>query len=123
MLTTAAAPPDRRAALADAGGDVAVLADLRPPTLLAELARRGLRRVLCEGGPTLLGALVAADLVDELCLTLSPLLAAGRAGRTAVSDPAPPRSMQLAGVLEEDGSLLLRYTRRADRTLVDPPNG
>ncbi|MDN5916829.1 MAG: pyrimidine reductase family protein [Pseudonocardia sp.] len=123
VITTADAPPDRRTALADAGGDVAALTDLRPATLLAELARRGLHRVLCEGGPTLLGAMVAADLVDELCLTLSPLLAAGRAGRTAVSDPAPPRSMRLAGALEEDGSLFLRYARSSGRSPVDPPNG
>ncbi len=115
VLTGAAAPPGRRTALAAAGADVTVLDDLRPQTLLAELGRRGLHRVLCEGGPTLLGALVAADAVDELCLTLSPLLAAGRAGRTAVSDPVPTRSMELAGALEEDGSLLLRYTRRSDR--------
>ncbi|RZT85303.1 riboflavin-specific deaminase-like protein [Pseudonocardia sediminis] len=123
VITTAGASPDRRSALTRAGADVAVLADLRPETLLAELGRRGLRRVLCEGGPTLLGALVAADVLDELCLTLSPLLAAGRAGRTAVSDPGPPRAMDLVGALEEKGSLLLRYTRRSDRSGVEPPNG
>lgn len=123
VLTTSAAPPERRNALAGAGAEVAVLADLSPPTLLAELARRELFRVLCEGGPTLLGALVTADVVDELCLTLSPLLAAGRAGRTAVSDPVPPRSMRLSGALEDEGSLLLRYTRTTDRSTVDRPNG
>jgi riboflavin biosynthesis pyrimidine reductase len=40
---------------------------------LAALAARGLHRVLCEGGPTLLGDLLLADLVDEFCLTVSPL--------------------------------------------------
>lgn len=121
VLTTDAAPPARRSALTAAGADVAVLAGLDPRSLLAEIGRRGLHRVLCEGGPTLLGALVAADALDELCLTLSPLLVAGRAGRTAVSDPAPARSMQLAGALEEDGSLLLRYTRTSGRRRVEPP--
>jgi riboflavin biosynthesis pyrimidine reductase len=49
--------------------------------VLAELACRGLHRVLCEGGPTLFGELVAADAVDELCLTVAPLLVgAPRAG-------------------------------------------
>ena len=55
---------------------------------LAELRARGLDQVLCEGGPHLFGALLAADLVDELCLTVSPLLAGPGAGRI-VAGPAP----------------------------------
>ena len=45
------------------------------------LGQRGVRTVLCEGGPALNGGLAAAGLVDELCLTVAPLLAAGDAKR------------------------------------------
>ena len=119
VLTTAAAPAARRAALAAAGAEVVALADLAPGTLLAELGRRGLREVLCEGGPTLLGALVAADAIDELRLTLVPVLAGGPAGRIAGGpDAVPLRRMELIGQLAApDGTLLLHY-RRATR----PPN-
>jgi 5-amino-6-(5-phosphoribosylamino)uracil reductase len=100
--------------LAAAGGDVVVLERLTPDLLLGELARRGLHRVLCEGGPSLFGTLIAADAVDELCLTLAPMLAGGSAGRIA-RGPAgtPARPLALAGALQADGVLLLRY-RRAD---------
>jgi riboflavin biosynthesis pyrimidine reductase len=112
VLTVESAPPQRRAALAAAGAEVAVLPRLTPDALLAELGRRGLHRVLCEGGPSLLGALQAADAVDELCLTLSPLLVGGAAGRIAHGPTgASGRSMTLAGVLQADDALLLRYRR------------
>lgn len=115
ILTVDSAPAERRAALADAGGEVVVLPRLTPDVLLAELARRGLDRVLCEGGPSLLGALQAADAVDELCLTVAPLLAGGEAGRIA-QGPAgvPPRRMALVGALQADDALLLRYRRSPD---------
>ncbi|WP_300008037.1 pyrimidine reductase family protein [Pseudonocardia sp.] len=112
VLTLGSAPVQRRARLTDAGADVAVLDRLTPDALLGELARRGLHRVLCEGGPTLLGSLQAADAVDELCLTVSPLLAGGRAGRIA-NGPAgsPPRPMTLVGAIVDSDALLLRYRR------------
>ncbi|MFR9807254.1 pyrimidine reductase family protein [Pseudonocardia sp. RS010] len=114
VLTTATAPAGRRAGLRRAGADVVELPDLTPATLLGELERRGLRRVLCEGGPGLHGDLIAAGAVDELCLTLSPLLAAGGAGRIAHGPGGhAPEGMRLASVLEEDGTLLLRYVRPA----------
>ena len=112
VLTLGSAPRERRERLAAAGADVVVLERLTPDVLLAELARRGLYRVLCEGGPMLFGELVAADAVDELCLTVAPLLAAGTASRIAHGRPGtPPRRMELAGALHEDGNLLLRYRR------------
>lgn len=76
---------------------------------LGEFRERGSRVVLCEGGPMLLGELLDAGLVDELCLTLAPIL---------VGDPVrllPDRAvlrthdMTLASVLEDDGHLFLRY--------------
>jgi 5-amino-6-(5-phosphoribosylamino)uracil reductase len=113
VLTLESAPAERRAALAAAGGEVVVLPRLTPDALLAELSRRGLRRVLCEGGPSLLGAFEAADAVDELCLTLSPLLVGGESVRIAHGPPgSPAREMELAGALHADGALLLRYRRR-----------
>lgn len=114
VLTVESAPAERRRRLADAGADVAVLDRLTPDALLAALAERGLHRVLCEGGPTLFGQLVAADAVDELCLTLAPLLVGGEAGRISHGpDGTPPRGMALAAALHEDGALFLRYRRHA----------
>ena len=122
ILTLESAPARRRAAITEAGGDVVVLPRLTPDVLLAELARRGLGRVLCEGGPSLLGALHAADAVDELCLTVAPLLAGGEAGRIA-RGPAgsPARPMTLVGVLQSDDALLLRYRRSPDPADAAPP--
>jgi riboflavin biosynthesis pyrimidine reductase len=122
ILTTEKAPAERRRALAAAGGEVVVLPRLTPDVLLAELGGRGLNRVLCEGGPSLLGVLQAADAVDELCLTVSPLLVAGDAGRIAHGPPgSPPRAMTLVGALLADDTLLLRYHRARDRADEVPP--
>ncbi|MFE9691137.1 pyrimidine reductase family protein [Micromonospora sp. NPDC005806] len=79
---------------------------------LAELRRRGLDQLLCEGGPQLFGALTTADLVDELCLTVAPLLAGAGPGRITAGDGGPPRHLPLRHVLAaEDGVLMLRYAR------------
>ncbi|MDN5859526.1 MAG: pyrimidine reductase family protein, partial [Pseudonocardia sp.] len=123
VLTTARAPAERRAAISGVGGEVVLLNRLTPQEVLAELDRRGLRRVLCEGGPTLFGDLIAAGAVDELCLTVAPLVAGGTAGRIARGPAgAAARPLALVGVIrDDDGTLLLRY-RRADH-LPDPPNG
>jgi riboflavin biosynthesis pyrimidine reductase len=74
----------------------------------------GVRLLLCEGGPTLFGALVRERLVDELFLTLAPVLVGGAPGKGVVSGPPhrPPEApvkIDLAGVLERDGMLFLRY--------------
>lgn len=81
--------------------------------MVTELHRRGATQVLCEGGPRLFGALIAADLVDEVCLTVSPLLAGGGAGRIAAGPEGPQRRMALRSVLAEDDMLFLRYARRS----------
>jgi len=91
------------------------VADLLVAANLAEVVARlradGLTHLLCEGGPTLLGALTGADLVDELCLTLSPLLAGPGATRMTVGATHPPRTMSLMHALPADQALLLRYRR------------
>ena len=77
-----------------------------------ELTGRGLGRILCEGGPRLLSAVAAAGELDELCLSVTPILAGPASGRI-VAGPAPvsppTRTLQLHGALEEDGALFLRY--------------
>lgn len=75
-------------------------------------AAREVRSVACEGGPGLLRALLADDLVDDLLLTLAPLLVAGDGptGLTGAQLPSPPR-MVLRDVLRADDHLFLHYTR------------
>ena len=75
--------------------------------------QHGIESLLCEGGPTLFGALLKAGLVDELFLTLAPkLVGRGAAsGPAVVSGPPPeaPAALKLVGVLEYEGTLFLRY--------------
>jgi riboflavin biosynthesis pyrimidine reductase len=75
------------------------------------LSERRLTRIHCEGGPSLFGSLLAADVVDELCLTVSPLLVGGDSPRIANGEVAEPRGMTLAGILRSESTLLLRYLR------------
>lgn len=114
VLTCESAPAQRRAALAEAGADVVIAGTDRVDLAAAidALDRRGLRRIGCEGGPQLFGGLVDADLVDELCLTLSPMLTSGDAGRIAEGGGVePPHRMRLESVLHSDSLLFLRYGR------------
>jgi riboflavin biosynthesis pyrimidine reductase len=112
VLTCEAAPG--RDILAKAGADVVVAGDehVDLSLALAELGRRGLYRVNCEGGPRLFGGMIAADLVDQLCLTMSPLLTAGDSGRIANGPVlAEARRMRLAAALRDDDFLMLTYRR------------
>lgn len=114
ILTCARAPADRAAALR-AVADVVICGDeeVVPALMLAELAARGLPRVLTEGGPKLHARLADAGVLDELCLTVAPVLA-GPGHLGIVDGPAWPaaRQLELAHALEEDGSLFLRYRLR-----------
>ena len=99
---TASLPPDVEVIGAgDDEVDVAAALDL--------LAQRGLLRVLCEGGPTLLADLVCAGRLDELCVTLSPLLVGAAPGLLARTLGAPV-DLRLVSLLEDDSVLLARYT-------------
>jgi riboflavin-specific deaminase-like protein len=113
ILTSSTAPAAVLRRLTEAGAEVVVLAGDRVDgaQVLAELAERGLYRVLCEGGPHLFGELLAADAVDELCLTVSPTLAGGGIDRIVMGPSHPPRTLRLASALTEDNVLLLRYLR------------
>jgi riboflavin biosynthesis pyrimidine reductase len=119
LLTTQAAPAARRAAAA-ARADVILAGpdSVTPAAAVDALAARGHRRILVEGGPNLLSQITEAGLLDELCMTFSPVLEGGRAGRILAPPPAPDRpggggevGLTLAHVLEDSGSLLCRYLR------------
>ncbi|MHB1592710.1 MAG: dihydrofolate reductase family protein [Streptosporangiaceae bacterium] len=124
VLTTGDAPADRLAA-AQAVAEVVVAGrhEITAAAAVSALAALGHRRILLEGGPALLGQFIAEDLVDEVCLTISPLLEGGRAGRITTApgsraengQPRPPGTasgLALASLLEDDGFLLARYLRQ-----------
>jgi riboflavin biosynthesis pyrimidine reductase len=104
-----AAPPAVAAPL-----EVVRLPEATPEAALADLRARGVRSLLCEGGPTLNRALLAAGAVDELFLTLAPLLGGtADAPRIVEGDDLPePLDLELAWVLRHDDELYLRYRLR-----------
>jgi riboflavin biosynthesis pyrimidine reductase len=67
--------------------------------------------IQAEGGPQLNGALAAADLIDDVHLTISPQLAGGIGPRVVSIADQLTRPMTLAHVLEDDGFLFTRYVR------------
>jgi riboflavin biosynthesis pyrimidine reductase len=112
VLTHGGSPVARRRGLATVA-DVVVAGDAEVDLTAARtaLVERGLPQVLCEGGPHLFGSLLAADLVDELCLTVSPLLTGPGSGRIIAGPGSAPHRLRLGSVFYADGNLLLRYTR------------
>jgi riboflavin-specific deaminase-like protein len=84
------------------------------PRLMADLHERGVRSVLCEGGPTLNSFLFAAHLVDELFLTMNPKLVGGAAALTIVAgrELVEPVELDLVSVAEADGELFTRWRVR-----------
>ncbi|MET9762519.1 pyrimidine reductase family protein [Streptomyces sp. NPDC006372] len=115
ILTGASAAPDRVAAAEKAGARVLTAGDgigVDPARAVRALAGLGHTRLLTEGGPRLLGQLVSAGVLDELCLTVSPMLTAGDAQRIAGGPAVPvPHRFRLVSMLEEDGFLFTRYGR------------
>ncbi len=107
-----AAEADRDAAAAVA--DVYVVGNDRVNLLRAidVLNDRGHANVLAEGGPVVAAALAAEDLLDEVCLTMAPLLVGGDA-RRILAGPAlePAAGFELTSILVDDGYLFLRYRR------------
>ncbi|MGY4651863.1 pyrimidine reductase family protein [Mycobacterium sp. URHB0021] len=81
-------------------------------TMLRILAERELFRVLTEGGPLFLGTLVEAGLLDDLCLTVAPILVGGVARRILSGPGLLHNTMRRAHVLtDDDGYLYTRYVR------------
>jgi riboflavin biosynthesis pyrimidine reductase len=92
--------------------EIVRLEECTPAAALADLRSRGVRALLSEGGPTLFGGLLAAGLVDELFLTLSPLLTGDDAELSILSGPrlAELARFALKWVLRSEDELFLRYT-------------
>lgn len=118
VITTEAAPADRHAAVSrHATVITAGIERVSVSAAIAALAGLGHARILTEGGPMLLAELAAAELVDDLCLTVSPVLVGGDAGRILSGPPASPplthspQPLRLAHVLADDGFLFCRYLR------------
>jgi riboflavin-specific deaminase-like protein len=118
IFTSTQAVADARGRL----GSVAEVIDASGPdrdrvdaaTLLKILADRGLFRVLAEGGPQLLGLLIDRDLLDELCLTIAPLLVGGAARRIATGPGQVHTPLRRTHLLTDDaGYLYARYIREA----------
>lgn len=89
--------------------------DLVEPTRAVDALRgRGLAQVLTEGGPHLLGGWLQADVVDELCLTLRPVVVGGTGPRIVEAAAGTPAlaHFELQHVLEVESDLMLRYGRR-----------
>ena len=115
VITTESASTDAVANLREvadivvAGGDGVDLRDA-----LAQLHAQRMTTLLCEGGPTLNNQLLADDLVDEWCQTISPVLVGGTAARGA---PGPAmgaaNALKLTRVVVEEDVLLLRYARES----------
>jgi len=129
IITTAsparAAARERFEAVADViavGGEDGGEDELDLPAALDALRERGLGRLLCEGGPTLFGSLLEADLVDELCVTVAPQLNSGDARRIVDGAPEHPRTMRLVEVLASRSELLLRYGRQLPTELTHTPS-
>lgn len=112
ICTVQGAPQDRREALAEVA-EVLITGegDVDPLQVRSALAQRGLVHLHGEGGPAVLGTFLAAGAVDELCLTLSPMLVAGAAGRITRGGEEIAARMHLASMLRAGDELLLRYVR------------
>ncbi len=103
----------------DGLGDAADVVPCGPDSLdlhraVAALHERGLTRIQCEGGPTLLADLLGADLVDQLLLTVTPLLHGGAAPDHLVSHAggwAPPLRMTVTDLQQDEGTAFLTLAR------------
>ncbi|MCI2416749.1 dihydrofolate reductase family protein [Saccharopolyspora sp. K220] len=114
VITCAAAPVKKQKAWEEAGAELLVVGEdsVDLAAAIEALADRDLRRIDCEGGPHLFGGLLAAGVVDELRLTISPLLVSGTHERIATGVSLEPVDLSLASVLAEDGAMLVRYLVR-----------
>jgi riboflavin biosynthesis pyrimidine reductase len=113
VLTNGASRAERRNRLAPVA-DVIPVGDTTTDLAagLAELRRRGLGQILCEGGPHLFGSLLIAGLVDELCLTISPMLVGAGPGRIITGEGlSKPAGMRLVHAIAVGDEILTRYAR------------
>ena len=85
-------------------GDDGAAAPIGPPAIVATLRQSGLRSIVCEGGPVLAGRLVAAGLVDDLCLSTSPTIG-GPALRMLGGVELDPMALELRQLLVDDSGV------------------
>jgi riboflavin biosynthesis pyrimidine reductase len=114
VITTPGKGAEELRPLRDAGIEVVVseTGELDLATIIDQLAGAGLARLLCEGGPTLHGRLLAAGLVDEMSLTLAPVVQGGPGTRTTGGVPMDPAGFALRFALfADDGTLFTSYRR------------
>jgi riboflavin biosynthesis pyrimidine reductase len=111
VLTGSSPDPDRLAAVAEHCEVVQAPAERPDVTwVVDQLVARGLRRIVCEGGPSLLAQVAEAGLLDEADLTFSPMLV-GTEKTPQTGMLAGPRAFELCQVLTADGFLMARYVR------------
>ncbi|MEB3368970.1 dihydrofolate reductase family protein [Saccharopolyspora mangrovi] len=114
VITCESAPEEMQMAWKEAGAELLIAGvdsvDLAAAT--ESLTDRGLRRIDCEGGPHLFGGLLEAGVVDELRLTVSPMLVSGTHSRIATGNPLEPLNLELASVISEEGAMMTRYLVR-----------
>jgi len=116
IITHGASPIDRRERLA-AHAEVLIAGDTEVDLgiALGELAQRGAATVLLEGGPSLNGAMAASDLIDEMNVSVAPLLVGGSGGRMfSGNHKTKPLEMNLVRTLHQNGYLFHRYVRPAE---------
>lgn len=117
VVTCPGAPTSRRVEVAGAA-DLLLAgqdSDVDLVSALRSLGELGAELVVCEGGPMLNGQLLAADLVDEVCLTLAPSVVGGTSSRVGYGSELPsPHRFDLAGLLEDHGELFVRAVRRRE---------
>lgn len=113
IILTCEASPARGRARLELVADVIVAGTERvdPVQALAALGDAGHEVVLCEGGPSVLGDLLAGGLLDELCLTIAPIVGGDPLPVAVMPSSAPTSAFRLAHVLEADDNLFLRYER------------
>ncbi|GAA1571901.1 pyrimidine reductase family protein [Actinomadura kijaniata] len=111
IVVTCAAAPAERLRAAGERAEVLVCGDRSADVglMLETLAQRGLRRMLCEGGPTLLAEVAAAGWLHELCLTMSPMVVAGTAKRILDGPVIDIQRMKLRHTVQDGDYLFLRY--------------
>jgi len=129
-------PPEPELAVVSRRPEVATHRDeagrpLSPAKLVSRLTRAGRTRILCEGGPELLSVMLSEGLIDELCLTITPLLfgpgcgtgPAGSPGARMLAGPPwieSPVPLSLVSLIEQDGTLLLRWRPRRNSPDTEP---
>jgi len=77
--------------------------------MLAALRDRGLAKVVCEGGPRLVGQLLAANLVDEICLTTVPRIVGKPQVLFGGASPGPHDLELIQLLADETGALYARW--------------